>query len=171
MFYFFKGPWPFKLQQTMLSGLATYDEACLNQGGSAAKELNSSELHVCVYLNSGLTRNKFLLSFSSNILFLCTLLNTASSAASQIPLCRRMLGSNPGLWHWQLDTRTTRLDYIQKKWIAVSFTYVFIWIADWSVKDCMSFCRILSTLYSHVIFHNIPHFSCGRQKSGTKSTS
>jgi hypothetical protein len=58
--------------------------------------------------------------FLHYLIFLCTLFNTATSAALHIPPCRRLLGPNPGFDlrvknYRQPDALTTLIDLIHRK--------------------------------------------------------
>ena len=57
---FFKGPWPFKQQKTVLSGLTTLPGASLNQGASAVKN-SVAESPICRFFiipDEGAKKNK-----------------------------------------------------------------------------------------------------------------
>jgi hypothetical protein len=83
-------------------------------GSSPAIRLHTAPETTWVH-SSACSQVIFLFFCTFTLFYICYSLRYASFAAPHIPLCRRMLGSNPGLLrllHWPPDAPTTRLDLI-----------------------------------------------------------
>jgi hypothetical protein len=100
-------PTPTSLQCVVRPLPATQREERLRR-----REYTNTDIISTVHREDGAGWQFLFLNNRGFFLYICTLFNTVSSVAPQIPLCRRMLGSNQGqfrLRHWLSGALATRL--------------------------------------------------------------